>query len=515
MGRFPTKIKLPASPGFSVTGDFKPVPPPAVHKYPEIYKDLPVEEHAGRVTWYAPIELASGVDPRQLKIEGKLNVQVCSENSCLPPKDYAFTATLGTVPQLPEPPKAEEKPQANRGTAAGFYENPRAHARISGHLQPKAATPGQTVQLMLTAVPAEQWHVYALGEKAPPIGSKPTLIVFSDLPSGWKASTPRTSSAPMAKEGDQPYHEQPVTWTVDLTVPTDAAPGPHRLAGLMGYQTCWTNSCDLPTAARFEGTIQVAQQAEAGATPLSFSDARYAEAAKLADHKMSLTGPVVAESDLNTTQPDQRSVEKTAKKLGLPTMLLWGFLGGVLLNLMPCVFPVIGLKVLSFVEQAGESRGRVLMLNIWYSLGLLSVFLVLATLAVLLGLGWGHLFQLPEFKIALACVVFVFALSFLGIWEIPIPGFVGSGKAQELAYKEGPTGAFLKGALTTVLATPCTGPFMGPALGWALQQPPTITYSVFASVGLGMASPYLLIGAFPRLMTFLPRPAPGWRRSSN
>jgi thiol:disulfide interchange protein len=102
--------------------------------------------------------------------------------------------------------------------------------------------------------------------------------------------------------------------------------------------------------------------------------------------------------------------------------------------------------------------------------------------------------------------VFVMALSFLGVWEIPIPGFVGSGRAGKLQAKEGPSGAFLKGVFATILATPCSGPFLGPVFGFLLKQPPYMAYCVFGAVGLGMASPYLVIGAFPRLIRLLPRP---------
>ena len=84
-----------------------------------------------------------------------------------------------------------------------------------------------------------------------------------------------------------------------------------------------------------------------------------------------------------------------------------------------------------------------------------------------------------------------------------------------MAAREGAIGAFAKGMFTTVLATPCSGPFLGSVFGFTLQQPPYVTYLIFASIGLGMASPYLLIGAFPRLVGFLPKPALGWRRSSN
>jgi len=201
-----------------------------------------------------------------------------------------------------------------------------------------------------------------------------------------------------------------------------------------------------------------------------------------------------------TTQPESLDLGRLARTLAL------AFLGGLILNLMPCVLPVISLKIMSFLEQAGESRVRVLALNVWYSVGLLSVFMVLAALAATLGMAWGEQFTLPWFKVAMTGLVFVMALSFLGVWEIPIPGFVGSGRAGQLQTREGASGAFFKGVFATILATPCSGPFLGPVFGFLLDQPPYVAYWVFTAVGLGMASPYLLIGAFPKLIRFLPKP---------
>jgi thiol:disulfide interchange protein len=181
-------------------------------------------------------------------------------------------------------------------------------------------------------------------------------------------------------------------------------------------------------------------------------------------------------------------------------------LGGLILNLMPCVLPVISLKLLSFIEQGGQSRRHVFTLNLWYAAGLMSVFLVLAILSASFSLAWGEQFTHTWFKITLTALVFVMALSFLGVWEIPIPGFAGSGTAGRLQVQEGAAGAFSKGVFTTILATPCAGPFLGPVMGFMLDQPPHICFLVFGSVGLGMASPYLIIGAFPELISFLPKP---------
>jgi suppressor for copper-sensitivity B len=123
-------------------------------------------------------------------------------------------------------------------------------------------------------------------------------------------------------------------------------------------------------------------------------------------------------------------------------------------------------------------------------------------------LGWGAQFGSTAFNVTLAAVVFAMALSLLGVWEIPIPGFFGSGGVHQAASKEGPLGAYLKGVVTTILATPCTAPFMASAIAWAITQNPSTTPIVFATLGLGMASPYILVGVYPELLRFLPKPGP-------
>lgn len=181
------------------------------------------------------------------------------------------------------------------------------------------------------------------------------------------------------------------------------------------------------------------------------------------------------------------------------------FLAGLILNAMPCVLPVIGLKVMSFVKQAGENRYRVLMLNLAFSAGLMVVFLLIATLAAFFGMGWGDwLTKSLAGSIIITGVVFVFALSMLGVWEIPIPGLASGGGKKE----DGLSGAFALGILTTILATPCTGPMLVPATAVVVGQPAWVAYLIFTSLGLGMALPYILIGIFPKLVSWLPKPGP-------
>lgn len=549
-GPLPTKIKLTDSKDYKLLGEFQPVPPPKVH-FDDLAFKINLEEHQGRVVWVAPFEAASGVDLKRLKIEGKLNTQVCNEQTCLPPEDFQFTAALSSkavpTPQKKDPPKPQpnNNPGSAPGTASqartepasyGTFQNARLNTSISGHLESGTVTPGGTLRLVLVARPKQPYHVYAWSkEPNTGPGNKPALIVLTELPSGWRAGPPAANPAPTVPAEGLPYHAGPVAWTIEISIPPDAGPGTHRLAGIVGYQACTESVCDLPSAAKFEAQVQVGSAASAGQVPLAFWPGKYGEAEQYlvpSGSRGTLEPPTPAGphapagaqaggADEILWEPFSRTEfdkltgfdplqfkppESKLDALALLVGLGGGFLGGLILNVMPCVLPVIGLKIMAFVQQAGESRRRVFLLNVWYSLGLLLVFWVLATLAAFAGLGWGAQFQNTSFTIVLSSVVFVFALALLGVWEVPIPGFVGGSAATSLASKEGITGAFFKGVLTTVLATPCTGPFLGPALTWAVQQHPLVVYATFTAVGMGMALPYLVLGAFPRLIAFLPKP---------
>jgi thiol:disulfide interchange protein len=537
-GPVPTRVAPIYSKQFSIVGATRAWPKPHVTTE-EVWKNLPIETHEGQVTWYAPVQFEPDVDLKTSEIEGSVTAQACNDQGCLPPKKYKFVAKLGEGVKLPpeadpvgplesEREKPADKPATSVGAALGELLQPGTHTMLRGEVYPALAMPGGTVRLTITAEPQSPYHVYALEAADSGKGAyKPTLIQLTQA-GGWTASEPVASAAPTEKKlvsGDkeelQRYYDKPVSWTIELAVPRDAAPGQQTLAGVIGYQSCFDGGCDRPTAARFEAAVTVAKDASAGtasALPVAFSPAKYKEASQLArapeqapDKGVVAAAPLPAAS-LVAADPLAGVVFEIAdddelSRLPLPKVVFYGFLGGLLLNLMPCVLPVIGLKVLSFVEQSGQSRGRILALNIWYSLGLISVFMVLATLAAFAGMGWGEMFSRPWFNMVLATVVFAMSLSFLGLWEIPIPGFIGGHTSHQLASREGATGAFCKGAITTVLATPCTGPFLTTALFWAASQnSAALVYAVFASVGVGMASPYLLIGAFPQLVRWLPKP---------
>lgn len=518
-----TTITVSKSDQFKVSGEFAPSPKPKKHVDQSVFKGVMLEEHEGKVTWSAPIELAEGVNPKTVKISGKVNAMAC-EQQCLPPKDYRFTAKyVGSQPKPVPPAEEPEGDEVADGTSgdkqqAGAFQT--ANITFRGYLSPKTVVPGGKAKLVITAEPEEKWHIYELRAKpGPKSGSRPTMLVLTKT-AGWELGPASASRQPtIDPAGGVGFHEEPVTWTVELAVPDDAKPGNVALEGLLGYQLCLKSSCTLPTAVEISARMSVGAKEVKGEVPLKFTaDHSYTEVEKIIKKQYEKAGTVPGASagpggdQSNAGSSGGEGGGGLAGESSLALMMGTGFLAGLILNIMPCVLPVIGLKVLSFVEQSHHRRGQSFLLNVWYSLGILAVFMVLATLPVVARLAfhtqfaWGQQFAYDPFNITLAALVFVMALSFLGVWEIPIPGFAGGRAAGELAAKEGFSGAFFKGAITTVLATPCGGPMLGPALGFAVTQPPLVTYVMFASIGLGMSSPYLLIGAFPELVRFLPKP---------
>ena len=361
---------------------------------------------------------------------------------------------------------------------------------VSAEFIPAAG--GAPPKLSITATIPEEFHIYALDQAAG--GPMPTSITLNaDAPvkllGDWQPEEPPHSHIDdVAWVGlELREHEGRVTWTV----PVEIIPsGSSAVTGIVEGQSCNPNTC-IPFEQEF--TIQLGKGVAPPQVPAK---------------------PAVPEAYGGDSAPANSQGSYDLSKIVLSESadestlyyLITAFLGGIVLNVMPCVLPVIGLKVMSFVQQAGQSRTQALVLNCWYSAGIIAVFLIFASLAVTVQLNWSGQFGNAGFNLTLIAIVFALALSLLGVWDIPIPGFVGSSSAMKAADREGPTAAFLKGVLTTLLAIPCTGPFMGAALFWAFKQPAPLTFSVFGALGLGMASPYLLIGAFPNLVSFLPKP---------
>jgi thiol:disulfide interchange protein len=236
----------------------------------------------------------------------------------------------------------------------------------------------------------------------------------------------------------------------------------------------------------------------------------------------SLSGLVVFASDPNwqgrtawtiSRETEPASVAAPAATRGLVTFLFFGIIGGFILNLMPCVLPVISLKIFGFLKQAGEDRARILRSGLAFTAGIFAWFIVLALVLIALKAAgrdatWGGFqFTNAYFVLVLSVIVLVFALNLFGVFEISLPQSMTRGLLATSERKDD-LGSFFQGVFATVLATPCTAPFLGTALGFAFTQPPPVILLIFVAIATGMSAPYLLLSAQPGWLRFLPKPGP-------
>jgi thiol:disulfide interchange protein DsbD len=228
-----------------------------------------------------------------------------------------------------------------------------------------------------------------------------------------------------------------------------------------------------------------------------------------------LEGVLVVEEDIGgKTARHAFAVSAAPAPLAVQGITLWqavllALVAGVILNLMPCVFPVLSIKILHLTEHAGQSPRRVRMHGLSYTFGILSSFSVLAAILYLLRrggaeIGWGFQLQSPVVVATLAFLLFAFGLSLSGV--LPIGASLTRVGGSRLLQRTGLSGSFFAGMLATVVATPCTAPFMGASIGFALTQPFYAGLLVFMALGLGLALPFLLLAFLPGLQRLLPRP---------
>ena len=346
-------------------------------------------------------------------------------------------------------------------------------------------TPGQTFTAAVDLQIAEGWHVYAKDHGE--IGSAPSVQwrAHDDFTPGelmWPAPATIATGAGVTYG----YRD-----AVRLPFRVTIGESPSATAVVLAPEVTWL-ACG-ETCVPGKATLHLVLPIGNTSTPNAVEQPRFAA---LANHAAAPT------PDATTAKPDSLP----AQSIWIP--ILFALLGGLLLNLMPCVFPILSIKALSVLQMSGERRGDVRKMGWAYTLGILvSFWTLVGTLVVLrLGgrhIGWGFQLQSPHFVFVLACILFVFGLNLLGVFEI-YGAFVSVGDG--LARRSGSTGAFFTGVLATVVATPCTAPFMGAAVGFALSQTALVIFAIFTALALGLALPYLLICHLPILTRILPKP---------
>lgn len=382
---------------------------------------------------------------------------------------------------------------------------------------------GKELRVAVKLVHQPTYHTY--GKSLPEgVTGLPTQIKWT-LPEGWTVedlpwpATHMTESTAGAKvEG----YEGTVHLPAKVTPPTTLAAGSTvKLAATVKALVCDPQSC-MPI------TLPVSLELVVGDAPVT--DAANAEVFKptavpgptappaappSVPDTATKTGDAAAPAPGKTDTEAKAAVPaSTEPKQSAASLLLFAFIGGLILNVMPCVFPVLGIKILSVVNQAGEDKRQVVLHGLAYTLGVLVSFWVLAGLIIGLksaggNVAWGFQLQSPGFVFFLTMFLFAFGLNMAGVFEV---GSSAIGVGADLQRKSGLGGSFFSGLLATVVATPCAAPFLAPALAYALTLSALPSLFFFTIIGLGLAAPYLVLSLFPKLVGFLPRPG-AWMES--
>ena len=287
--------------------------------------------------------------------------------------------------------------------------------------------------------------------------------------------------------------------TFNVELPVKSANGNYDSLGTevtFHYQACDNSICLAPASK----TISLKGS--------SAKNSSVTGSAKKNDSETAVAASTADNENLEASASD--AAENSAASAGIIALLFFAFLGGMILNLMPCVLPVLSLKLFSLIKQAGESRGRLLALGGATTAGILCSFWVLAAVvaAVKAGggsAGWGMQFQSAGFIAFMAVILTAFAMSFFGVFEIWLP-WSATTKMDEAGHKAGFAGAFFTGALLVLLSTPCSAPFLGTAMGFAFTASTPVLFLFFTAAGLGLALPYMLVSAFPSVLKVLPKP---------
>lgn len=369
-----------------------------------------------------------------------------------------------------------------------FAKRSAAHTRARLILSHESARPGETVIAGVELTMDPGYHTYW---KNPGDTGIATSI-------GWELPGHLTAGETLWPTPEKFVGQGMTTWVyhdravllVPLNIATNAAAGSRELTALVKWLECKTDGSCIPGSNLVTATLTIG-----------------------AESKPSADNALILEAQTKIPEDEPRTTDAFREKKSIWMWLVYAFLGGMILNIMPCVLPVIALKILGFVAQSREHPKRVRVLGTMYTLGVIASFLVLA--GIVIGLqaagqqaGWGIQFGNPHFIVALTVIVTLVALNLFGVFEVTLGGSAMT-SASEAASRHGTAGAFMNGVLATILATPCTAPFLGAALGFAFAQSAAVIVLFFVTIALGLALPYLVLSWNPAWLKFLPKPG-GW-----
>ena len=384
----------------------------------------------------------------------------------------------------------------------GFGEEP---VSLSAYFKVKPGS--QQGKLYIEATIEPGWHLYSTTQPAGgPLKSKMILPKGSDFKiiGKWEPDAEPHVVYSDIFQMDVESFEFGVTWSAPFEFAEGVDIESEEIEILFSGQTC-KKSCiqlDETLVAGYDGE----EEGEIVASEVSVEVEEEKKAVKVAETPEQL-------AELATLYDSESKIkyEKLDGSSGQGTFwgaLIGAFLGGMLLNLMPCVFPVLGIKVMGFVEQAGSDPKKIKIHGLAFAGGLIFSMWVLAGIILALkysfgkDVNWGEQMGNSYFVGAMVILLFVLGLNLAGVFEMGL--FMTKAGANEKG--KGYGGSFLSGIITTLVATPCSGPFLGAAMGYTLAQPPAVAMFLFTIFGLGIAMPYIVLSFFPALINMLPRP---------
>jgi thiol:disulfide interchange protein len=395
-------------------------------------------------------------------------------------------------------------------------------AKLALQAEHPAVAAGDTARISALVAIESGWHV---NSHTPTFDYLIPTELELELPAGW----PRANvDYPPAKKKSFAFADVPlsvydgdVVIAAQVMVPAGTKPGAFPIRALLHYQACDHSQCLPPVTTRSQLTLTVGGKGGASGAEGRKSEGGPAGAATAEGTPAPLPGhtPERLLGAINaaptTTPPTSPAAPTpaTARRApnagSLAAMLLIAVLGGLILNAMPCVLPVVSLKIFGLVRSAAHGHREVVRSALAIAAGILASFAALAALAVAAAtaggaVGWGVQFQRPGFVALLAVVVTLFCLNLWGLFEIPLPRALA--RLGGAAAREGLAGHFASGLFATLMATPCSAPYLGTAIGFGLAQPPPVVFAIFLAAGTGLALPYLVLAAAPGAARFFPRP---------
>jgi thiol:disulfide interchange protein DsbD len=449
----------------------------------------------------------TAVASASVAIAGRVSYLVCAANCIREEADLSV--------DLPVRPAGSETESANEALIARarrfLPKTSNKVVSVTPSVTPDSLTPGSKFEFALKIEIAKGHHIQS---DRPTLPSLIAADVFTERIPGIRFGK-SVYPPPLTRKDKYLGDLTEFAGTITVRIPGDVElarePGPVRFGGVFAFQACTDGgNCLPPDAISFSLPVGVSasaggagggvttppvQSGDSGGGPAPASNTGTAQGAPSG----SQAGASVVAAPQGVAE-NTGGIDSFLKRFGLFGLLIGCFLYGLFINATPCVLPLLSIKVLGFVQQAHESRKRTLILGLAFGAGVMVFFVVLGLLAA----AGTNILQFPEAVIGLGTVVMAMGLSMLGVFTLQPP--TAATVLEASINKEGPLSSFGKGALAPVLGFACTGPLLAGAFGWATQQPPTTAVLAFFFAGFGMASPYMLLGANPHWLSFLPRP---------